>query len=384
MLKNRTILHGDVLEKLKEIPDEFVDCIISSPPYWGLRDYGIKDQWGLEPDFRDYLKKMQLLMNELKRVLKKSGSCWINLGDTYGTHSSGQDRKSKNSIHPDELKNYVKSRLGIPERFYIDCIDNGWIVRNHIPWIKENAMPASVKDRFQNKWESIFFFVKSQKYYFNLDKVREKPKTISKPFNLRVRENITGKAQMKLGDNSWFASKKEMENYNKDGTRKEPSGDANSSSFQFVSLEPNPNWKEAKNKQDSTLGADGKPKQNYKGFNERWKVQSRHNVNFLYADSEGYNQKGKNPGDVFYINPKPIPEAHFATFPIELPEKILNCACPEKGIVLDPFFGSGTVGVAAEKLNRQWLGIELKQEYIDIATKRLESYNITKLDNYLV
>ena len=195
---NRQILHGDVLDKVKEIPDESIDTIISSPPYWGLRDYGVKGQLGLEPDFRDYLKTMSEIMAQLKRVLKKTGSCWINLGDTYGGFAAAQNwndlkedfqrpHREKKKFQAETKKPFPKSRVGIPERFYINCIDEGWIARNHIPWYKSNSMPSSVKDRFTNKWESIFFFVKNQKYYFNLDAVREKTITESKPFNVRVR-----------------------------------------------------------------------------------------------------------------------------------------------------------------------------------------------------
>ena len=137
---NRTILQGDVLEKIKEIPGKSIDVVISSPPYWGLRDYGVEGQLGLEPDFNDYLNTMQKIMDEIKHVLKDTGTCWINLGDTYNN----------------------KSLVGIPERFYINCIDNGWIARYHIVWTKNNCMPSSVKDRFTNKWESVFFFTKQQ------------------------------------------------------------------------------------------------------------------------------------------------------------------------------------------------------------------------------
>jgi len=344
-LQNRTILQGNVLDKLKEIPDESIDCIITSPPYWGLRDYGVEGQWGLEPDFRDYLKKLQDMMVQLKRILKKTGTCWINLGDTYSGGNAHSDwtgidedfdsRQMLEGKFKAQKKNHLqtKSRYGIPERFYIDCIDNGWIARNHIPWYKSNSMPSSVKDRFANKWESIFFFAKNQNYYFNLDAVREKTVTESKPFNIRVRENITGHAQAKLGDKSWTATEEEKEKYNRDGTKK----------------------------QDSTLGADGKPKANYKGFNDRWKNRKTHELiddhpqyslnlrtsnNYDIETGESLNNpNGKNPGDVFFINPRPFPEAHFATFPVNLPLKILKCACPEDGIVLDPFFGAGTVGV---------------------------------------
>ncbi|KKN76224.1 hypothetical protein LCGC14_0372500 [marine sediment metagenome] len=470
--QNGKILHGDVLERLKDIPDESVDVISTSPPYWGLRDYGVKGQLGLEPDFRDYLKKMYSIMDELKRVLKKTGTCWINLGDTYsarpvgkfnggGKEFSGRDMDeifASGKVNKTGQGVKEKSRMGIPERFYIHCIDDGWIARNHIPWYKANSMPSSIKDRFTNKWESIFFFAKEKKYYFNLDAVRIPTLTDSEPFNIRVRENITGRAQLKLGDQAWTASEEEMKGYNRDGTRK---------------------------KQDETLGADGKPIPTYKGFNARWQKQkeekygnddkgsrrsrvaaglgsyagkrkehdslqystsldrikqkrldgvdhevglgtvenfdgierfgtgkwqrhydkdgnclgcgehyTKHTVSQNSKDGIGgavsrseeitwCNSKGKNPGDVFFINPRPFPDAHFATFPPELPEKIIKCACPEGGTVLDCFFGSGTVGLVAEQLNKKWIGIELSEEYIEICKKRLAPYNSIRLDEFV-
>jgi len=388
---SRQILQGDVLKRLVEIPDETFDTIISSPPYWGLRDYGVDGQLGLEPDFRDYLKIMAQIMTELKRVLKNTGTCWINLGDTYAGSGKGAgfDGDSKETWRFDTKPNLMesitaKSRFGIPERFYINCIDDGWIARNHIPWYKSNAMPSSVKDRFTNKWESVFFFAKSQKYYFNLDAVREKTITESKPFNIRVRENITGHAQAKLGDKSWTATEEEMSRYNKDGTKRytnEKLGHRNGLGKSTLDK-----------KQDNTKGVDGKPIPMYAGFNERWnnRSQDQFTKRKLEMRSDGGDHdscmndpRGKNPGDVFFINPKPFAEAHFATFPVELPLKILKCACPPDGIVLDPFFGAGTVGVAAEMLGLQWCGIELNEEYITIARNRLEPYLNNKLEGFL-
>jgi len=293
----------------------------------------VEGQLGLEPDFRDYLKTMSKIMKELKRVLKKTGTCWVNLADTYA---------SNNQIIAE------KSLFGIPARFYIDCIDNGWIARNFIPWIKANAMPQSAQDRFTNKWEPVFFFAKDKKYYFDLDAVRESLLT-----------DVTPKKDRTMsGTQTTFGELKE---------------------------------KTTINKQDNTLGADGKPKANYKNFNKKWKEQiesgkygedkeNRSRVVGYMHTVQGGNIHGRNPGDVFNINPRPFPEAHFATFPIDLPLKILKCACPKDGIVLDCFFGAGSVGVAAEMLGLQWCGIELKQEYIDIARKRLEPMLITKLN----
>ncbi len=188
----RNIYHGDVLEQLSQFPDNSVDCIITSLPYWALRDYSVDGQCGLEKTHEEFLEKMKRLMNHLYRVLKPTGTCWINIGDTYSTGNSGmpQNINSKdydtgknnnrygsiqNRSRPNPQKAYgikSKSRMGITEQFYLDCIRYGWIARNVIPWIKWNAMPQSVKDRFTNKWEYVYFFAKEQKYYFNLDAVR--------------------------------------------------------------------------------------------------------------------------------------------------------------------------------------------------------------------
>ena len=342
---NRTIFQGDVLEKLTEIESESIDCIVSSPPYWGLRDYGVGGQLGLEPDFRDYLKIMNDIMVQLKRVLKNTGTCWINLGDTYG-HNSG------------------KSRYGIPERFYINCIDDGWIARNHIPWYKSNSMPSSVKDRFTNKWESIFFFAKQQKYYFDLDSVREQLLgKESKPFNVRVRDSPKGKY-----GSLFSATKEEITNHNSKGERKMLNvGGQSPHGIHRNRKEGKADWESGFDEDGNCYGC-GKPKS---------KHRSGHDKNINNGDTAEFtpcNPKGKNPGDVFFINPRPFPEAHFATFPVDLPTKILKCACPKDGIVLDPFLGSGTVGVAAEQLGLKWCGIELNEEYITLARKRLDPF----------
>jgi DNA modification methylase len=321
MIENRTIFQGDVLKKLSKFDDESVDVVISSPPYWGLRDYGVDGQLGLEPDFRDYLKTMSKIMNQIKRVLKSTGTCWINLGDTYNTVCGGMK---------DVLK--TKSRIGIPERFYINCIDEGWIARNHIVWTKNNSMPSSVQDRFTNKWESVFFFSKNKKYYFDLDAVRVP--TITKnniPFNVRVRDSEKKRFLQK-------ASLDEIQSHNKKGERK--------------SL-------------------------NVKGQSPQGIHRKRHSGYFGANGEYLCNPKGKNPGDIFQINTRPFKEAHFATFPPDLPEKILRCSCPKDGIVLDPFFGSGTVGLVAEKLGLRWCGIELNPNYVELAKKRI----FTKLNS---
>lgn len=191
------IICGDTLETVKTFPDESIDSVITSPPYYQLRDYGWNGQWGLEKTYQEYLDKMIELMKELKRVLKPTGTMWINLGDTYSTISGGtrgllrNERQfgaishkavlgqGFNQIKPKEYPK--KSLMLIPHRFAIRCIDElGLILRNDIIWGKRNGLPESVTDRFSKKHEFIFFFVKEPKYYFDLDSIRDKPITKEK------------------------------------------------------------------------------------------------------------------------------------------------------------------------------------------------------------
>lgn len=178
------VIQGDALETLKEFPNESIDCVFTSPPYWQLRDYGWKEQWGLEKTYEEYLEKLWSLMAEIHRVLKPKGTVWFNLGDTFGTQSGtgrGKQYFSKSTAkdHVENgstlLKGKVphKSQLLIPHRFAIGCMERGWIVRNDIVWAKKNSMPESVKDRFTKKHEFVFLLVKNRDYFFDLNKVRE-------------------------------------------------------------------------------------------------------------------------------------------------------------------------------------------------------------------
>lgn len=173
------IICGDCLETMKQIPAEAVDMVMTSPPYWGLRDYGTgPDQLGLEPTPELYIEHLTEIFNEAKRVLKKEGTLWLNIGDTYSANRSYQvvDNKWK------DVGNYMpmsvpsglqpKCLLMIPERLAWALIQDGWILRNKIIWYKPNAMPSSARDRFSNRWEYLFFFSKSRRYFFDLNAVK--------------------------------------------------------------------------------------------------------------------------------------------------------------------------------------------------------------------
>jgi site-specific DNA-methyltransferase (adenine-specific) len=281
-----TLYNGEALEVLKLMPDESVNCIITSPPYWGLRDYGIENQLGLEYNHQDYIKRLVRIFDECKRILKKDGTCWVNIGDTYSGNSSysykgraGFEEKDGNIkdwvdpklparkrgrdlVNTNEITN--KCLCQIPERFSIAMTEAGWILRNEIIWNKPNCMPASVKDRFTVSHEKIYFFSKSKKYYFKQQ----------------------------------------------------------------------------------------------------------------YEKTSSSNEDKKNKRSVWNINTRPFPDAHFAVFPKELIETPIKAGCPEGGIIIDPFAGSGTTGEVSEHLNRNWIGIELSSEYCKIDHKRLKADHI--------
>lgn len=294
------------LETLKKMPNEFIDCVITSPPYWQLRDYGYEGQWGLEPTFEEYLEHLWSMMDEIYRVLKPSGSVWINLGDTYSSVHTSQTRGKNSTIDDNtgksqEIKQVKKTNLPpkclllIPHRFAIGCIERGWIVRNDIIWAKRNGMPESVTDRFSKKHEYIFFMTKNEKYYFDLDSIRDKVKPSS------------------------------IERYK----------------YQFSG-----------NKGDV----------------------DRDLIGYCNGDKSHLIDKGKNCGDVadfWDITTKPNKSSHYATYNDELLRKPILAGCPEGGIIYDPFMGSGTTAEGCVRTNRNFIGSEMSDVYVEIFNNRI-------------
>ena len=292
------ILQGDALSTLKTLPDESVDMVMTSPPYWALRDYGVEGQLGLESTFQEYITRLCDIFDEVKRVLKKEGTCWVNMGDTYSGMKVGNTENIKNPNV--ETKSFVKLKqkiqdkclLQIPSRFAIEMTNRGWILRNELIWHKPNCMPSSAKDRFTVDFEKIFFFSKNKKYWFE-----QQYDEYTEPMN------------------RWGGNK---------------------------------------------LKANGKSEKDLQG---------------MYRDRDMRpNKQGRNKRCVWKITTKPFKESHFAVYPEELCITPIKAGCPENGIVLDPFFGAGTTGVVATKLNRNYVGIELNQEYIKIAEKRIKPF----------
>lgn len=271
--------------------------------------------------------------------MKKDGSCYVNLGDTYSGNKKGKT-DNKVSDYLKETTVRLNKKIGsvpekslslIPSRFAIAMCERGWILRNDIIWHKKNAMPSSVLDRFTNKYEHVFFFTKSQKYYFDGDSIRIPFELDEKRPNGITREREYGYDSKYTGENA-----EAMGSPRARGARK---------------------YNSKEGTKDRVL------EENARRFGLRRPTGSDYDR----------NPKGKNRGDVWTLTSEPYPEAHFAMFPQKLIEPIVLASCPKGGTVLDPFSGAATTGVVAKKFGRNYLGIELNPEYIKISERRLNS-----------
>lgn len=267
-LNGSMIIEGDALNVLQHLPSECVQCVVTSPPYWGLRDYDIDGQIGLEETLHQYINRLVTIFNEVRRVLKKDGVLWLNIGDGYTSGNRGwraPDKKNPARTMttrpntPAGLKR--KDLLGVPWRLAFALQQDGWSLRSDIVWHKPNAMPESVKDRPTRAHEFIFLFSKAEQYYYDYRAIQEQT------------------AQGKL----------------------------------------------------------------------------------------------RNKRSVWSVHTKPIPWAHFASFPPKLIEPCIMAATRVGDFVLDPFFGAGTVGLVCDNHTRNYIGIELNPQYVVLATNRLSN-----------
>lgn len=298
------IYNSECLLGLKSIPSNSIHCCVTSPPYYNLRDYGHKDQIGLEKTPEEYIQKLVDVFREIKRVMKDDGTLWINIGDSYngsGKAGNNPDYWDKHTAfgkpankstfgYPVKVASCKpKDLIGIPWMLAFALRADGWYLRQDIIWNKQSVMPESVKDRCTKAHEYIFLLSKNRKYYFDNEAIAEPAKTFDT--NIRNRDttklnNTPGRVKMK-----------------------------------------------------------GLIRNDYMKRNKR---------------------------SVWTVNAQPSKEAHFAIFPERLIMDCIKAGCPEDGIVIDPFMGSGTTAVVARKLNRNYIGFELNPEYISIANKRLE------------
>jgi len=314
------IYTGDCLEWLRQMPDNFIDCCVTSPPYFGLRDYLVAGQIGLEETPELYVAKLVEVFTDVKRVLKKEGTLWLNLGDSYA--ANGNTRNGEGEIRNLSTSKFhggnahlsqrrttgkfpnckPKDLIGIPWMLAFALRADGWYLRQDIIWHKPNPMPESVTDRCTKAHEYIFLLAKSGKYYYDQQAIFEAA-------NYDGRKDTIMKGSAKY-QNGFYPT-------------------------------------DVKTQSIAVVG------------HERWKNK---------IDDEIH---ARNKRSVWTVTTKPFSEAHFATFPEDLISDCIKAGCPENGTVLDPFMGAGTTAIVAKKLNRNYIGIELNESYVTMANKRL-------------
>lgn len=438
------IIHADVLKGLKQLPDNSVDCILTSPPYWGLRDYGIEGQIGLEATLDEYIDNLLAVTAELKRVLKPTGTLWWNHGDCYGGNQGrgsgkGNEHKQRQPQHNENSKCLAFQNY----RLVLRMIDEqGWICRNANIWTKPNSMPDPVLDRFNNTYEPVFMFAKTNKpqFYINTKTLlmqREKPLGIKGVEGVdwdwhdvrSIEDELALQEQCKVRGESRVTAGLD----HRKGSRANNAALNNRNFMPRVGRAKRTLWRSV----NYWFDLDAVRKKHISNALER-SMNPRHKYGKAidsFGNGEkahqgmGANPSGKNPGDVWSIPTEPLPQAHFASFPLQLARLIITVGCPtyvcpkcglprvrisstttfardnkdvpstvsavkvarggdsihttlgwthcscnagyEPGIVLDPFMGSGTVALVARNLLRDYIGIELNQEYIKIIDERL-------------
>ena len=307
---------GDCLEVMAGMEAESVQCCVTSPPYWGLRDYGHDGQIGLESTLEAYVNRMVEVFRQVRRILKKDGTLWLNLGDSYAASRNGsampaetlaggvsgrgdkvakRGRASGYTPHRDPAAHGLKHKdlVGIPWRVAFALQADGWYLRQDIIWHKPNPMPESVRDRCTKAHEYIFLMSKSAKYFYDADAISEKSVCIGKQ---QANKKYTT-------DNSWYQIK-----------------------------------------------------------------QITHQELQSYTTGETKNRRS-----VWTVSAQPFKGSHFATFPSNLIEPCIKAGSREGDTVFDPFFGAGTTGLVASKLDRKYIGIELNPEYAAIAQARIDA-----------
>lgn len=346
------LLQGHVLDRLREMPNESVHCVVTSPPYWGLRDYGVNGQIGLEKTPQEFIAKLTEVFREVRRVLRSDGTCWVNMGDSYVASRTGsvdqsssrlgggKDNQIAAGLRPDKIVEGLpaKNLCGMPWRLAFALQEDGWWLRQDIIWSKPNPMPESVTDRCTKAHEYIFLLSKSATYFYDQDAIRE-------PAN-----GCNG---------SVFEDGKNLVVHPNTGKNRAHSRGSG----------VNPKAKMATVKGWATGATD----HSAIAHNSRTAhPKSKQNPSFSAAVKDLMETRNKR--SVWEIGTEAFPEAHFATFPTKLVEPCILAGSPVGGVVLDPFNGSGTTGVVALRLGRDYLGIELNPEYVAMAERRLSTY----------
>lgn len=337
------ILIGDVREQLRTLPADSIHCCVTSPPYWGLRDYGVEGQIGLEATPAEFIAVMVGVFEEVRRVLRPDGTCWINMGDSYNAHpgqrkatdKAGEKQQSKRGSIGSPSRNVAdlkpKDLVMMPHRLAIALQDAGWWVRQDIVWSKPNPMPESVRDRCTKSHEYIFLLTKSAKYFYSAEAAKEPAVGFAdhprNSFGTKDYDVPGQKPQKRAARGVGFGHGTDAQERQRGRVIPAEMIDASAS----ARLGRGPGWRETA------------------------EIPST-----------------RNKRSVWTMATHSFAEAHFATFPPELPENCIKAGCPPGGMVLDPFFGAGTTGLVADRLQRDCIGIELNPAYAEIARKRIQ------------
>lgn len=333
MTQENIIIIADALEALKGLSDNTIDCCITSPPYYGLRDYEVAGQIGLESSPQEYIEKMVEVFREVRRVLKPDGTLWLNISDSYAGSGKGtwnmptEERKKCKQTYLYSASDATasvpkawdgikpKDLIGIPWMLAFALRADGWFLRQDIIWYKPNCMPESVKDRCTKSHEYVFLLSKSKRYFFDAEAISE---PIAESSIRRYSQNI----ELQKGSN------------------RQPG------------------------KSNGTMKA-ALPRFGGKKYGENKNEEFRTKSGNIYIPTLRRNKR-----DVWSVSTRGFKGAHFATFPEKLIEPCVLAGCREGGVILDPFFGSGTTGKVAKDNGRAFIGIELNPEYGELAAKR--------------
>lgn len=324
------IIQGDAYEVMSRMDRGSIQCCVTSPPYWGLRDYGVDGQIGLEETPEEYVETVRMIFREVRRLLRDDGTLWLNMGDCYAGGEGGTrdaqrwPKQSRNDHRTTHSRKHAglkhKNIVGIPWRVAFALQGDGWYLRSDIIWHKPNPMPESMKDRPTKSHEYIFLLTKAARYYYDADAIKEPSSSDSHARYARGRSNDHKWADGGLGNQTIAKS---FEHMRKPGVT--PKAAASGSGI-------------------------------------------KNNESFSAAVKDVVEDRNKRT--VWTVPTYPYPGAHFATFPPNLIRPCILAGCPQGGTVLDPFAGSGTTGMVAEEAGRNSILIELNPEYCEMAKRR--------------
>lgn len=343
------VLCGNALDVLWDLPGESFHCCVTSPPYWGLRDYGVVGQIGLERTPEEYVAKLVEVFREVRRVLRDDGTLWLVLGDSYSGNATGTNSQDASTLgggkntqreafkRPDKLAAGLKPKdlVGIPWRVAFALQADGWWLRSDIIWAKPNPMPESMKDRPTRAHEYVFLLSKAKRYYYDHTAIREPAVYGDHPRNGVPGTIVQAPGQSKQSGISRLRSE----------GNKTPSG-----------------WDTGPGNHRSKVGRYPKKRGHARA----------HEGTLDEGTKRAQCSYGRNKRSVWTVATYPCPEAHFSTFPPDLIQPCILAGCPPKGIVFDPFFGVGTTGVVAKQEGRHYLGIELNPDYVKMARAQIE------------